>query len=44
MDVTTGIDDGKQIEITSGLDAGARVVASMIGRLTSGQKVHVEEE
>ncbi len=44
VDVQTGADDGKQIEITEGLDANARVVDSMIGRFASGQQVRVEGE
>jgi RND family efflux transporter MFP subunit len=44
QEVTTGLDDGKQIEITGGLDENDRVVGSMIGRLQAGQKVQVEEE
>jgi RND family efflux transporter MFP subunit len=41
VNVETGLDDGHQIQITSGLSEGARVVAAMIGRLEEGQKVHV---
>ncbi|MCH7688948.1 MAG: efflux RND transporter periplasmic adaptor subunit, partial [Planctomycetes bacterium] len=44
VDVTTGLDDGKQIEITDNLDENDRVVDAMIGRLQAGQKVQVEEE
>lgn len=40
--VTTGNDDGKQIQILDGLDASASIVTSMIGRLKDGQKVRVE--
>lgn len=43
VDVQTGSDDGKQIEITSGLDDVSRVVDSMIGRLAAGQKVKIQE-
>ena len=39
--VGTGLDDGKQIEITSGLDENARVVDSTIGGLAAGQSVRV---
>lgn len=41
VDVTTGLDDGKQIEITSDLDPKSRVVDAIIGRLQPGQKVRV---
>jgi HlyD family secretion protein len=44
VDVTTGQDDGKQVEITGGLDEDARVVGSMIGRLQAGQKVLAEDK
>jgi HlyD family secretion protein len=37
--VTTGHDDGKQIQILSGLDASARVVDGKLGRLKDGDKV-----
>jgi RND family efflux transporter MFP subunit len=40
--VATGLDDGKQIEITEGLTVNDRVVESMVGRLQVGQKVRVE--
>jgi len=40
--VTTGYDDGKQIQILEGLDASARVAEGMVGRLKNGQKVRVE--
>lgn len=40
--VTTGYDDGKQIQILSGLEATARVVTGKLGRLKTGQKVRVE--
>jgi RND family efflux transporter MFP subunit len=43
VDVQTGADDGKQIEITSDLDENARVVEAMIGRLADGQTVKVQE-
>jgi len=41
VQVATGLDDGKQIEITSGLDENARVVDSTIGRLAADQSVRV---
>lgn len=41
LDVTTGLDDGKRIEITSELPNGARVVDAIIGRLQPGQQVRV---
>ncbi|MCA9054018.1 MAG: efflux RND transporter periplasmic adaptor subunit, partial [Planctomycetaceae bacterium] len=41
VDITTGLDDGKLIEITGGLDAQTRVVDAMIGRLQPGQKVQI---
>ena len=44
VDVVTGLDDGKQIEIVGGLDENTRVVGSMIGRFQAGQKVLPEEE
>ena len=44
FDVTTGLDDGKEIEITSGLNENARVVDSMIGTLEPGQKVQADEQ
>jgi RND family efflux transporter MFP subunit len=37
--VTTGIDDGKRIEITTGVGPGQRVVDAHLKRFTSGQKV-----
>lgn len=40
--VTTGFDDGRQIQILDGLDASARVAGGMLGRLRTGQKVKVE--
>ena len=44
VDVTTGLDNGKQIEITGELGENARVVGSMIGTFEPGQKVKAEEE
>lgn len=41
VDVTTGLDDGKQIEIVSGLSGNERVVTNTIERFTTGQKVNV---
>lgn len=40
--VATGVDDGVQIEITSGLTGRERVVGPLLHRLSAGQKVHVE--
>lgn len=42
VDVATGVDDGHQIEITSGLTGRERVVGPLLHRLSAGQKVHVE--
>ena len=42
VDVHTGFDDGKRIEIISGLNEQSSVVAAMVGRLQAGQQVHVE--
>jgi RND family efflux transporter MFP subunit len=39
--VKTGYDDGKQIQILSGLDASARVVDGKLGRLKEGEKVKI---
>jgi HlyD family secretion protein len=39
--VQTGLDDGNQIQITSGLSEGTQVVNAIIGRLEEGQKVRV---
>jgi len=43
VDVTTGVDDGHQIEITSGLSAEATVIDGMLDRLADGQKVQVDK-
>jgi RND family efflux transporter MFP subunit len=43
VDVTTGVDDGHQIEIISGLSADATVIDGMLDRLSAGQKVQVDE-
>lgn len=40
--VKTGYDDGKQIQILSGLNASARVVDGKLGRLKDGDEVKVE--
>jgi RND family efflux transporter MFP subunit len=37
--IETGIDDGRSIEVVSGVGAGARVVDANLTRLTTGQKV-----
>lgn len=42
VDVTTGLDDGKQVEIVSGLTGSERVVGPTIDRLKPGQKVRVQ--
>lgn len=39
--VETGLDDGNQLQITSGLSEGTQVVNASIGRLEEGQKVRV---
>ena len=39
--VKTGIDDGHNIEILSGLSGGEQVVTGMLGRLKDGQVVSV---
>ncbi len=39
--VTTGIDDGRTIEITSGIQPGQRVIDAHLKRFTSGQKVTI---
>lgn len=44
VEVTTGSDDGKQIEITGELDENAAVVDAMLGRLQTDQHVHVQVE
>ena len=42
VDVQTGVDDGRQIEITAGLKGGERIVAAMIARLKPEQLVRVK--
>ncbi|MCB9941352.1 MAG: efflux RND transporter periplasmic adaptor subunit [Planctomycetaceae bacterium] len=42
VDVATGMDDGLQIEITSGLTGRERVVGPLLYRLSAGQRVNVE--
>ena len=42
VDVATGVDDGLQIEIISGLTGRERVVGPLLHRLSAGQKVNVE--
>jgi RND family efflux transporter MFP subunit len=39
VNVTTGLDDGRMIEVTSGVESGQRVVDAHLKRFTSGQKV-----
>lgn len=41
VSVTTGADDGHDIEILSGLKAGDLIVTGMLGRLADGQQVKV---
>jgi multidrug efflux pump subunit AcrA (membrane-fusion protein) len=40
--VRTGHDDGRQIQILSGIDETAKITAGRIGRFKDGQKVRVE--
>ena len=40
--VESGLDDGRQMQITAGLSEGDRVVGAMIGRLEEGQSVQVQ--
>lgn len=44
VDVETGYDDGRKIEITAGLSGGQRVVAAMLDRLEDGQPVRVRSQ
>ncbi len=44
VDVTTGLDDGKRIEIVSGLSDDARVIDAMVGRPQPGEQVLVEND
>ena len=41
VNVTTGIDDGRRIEIRSGLDAGQQVVDAHLSRFSNGQQVRI---
>lgn len=41
VNVTTGIDDGRQIEIRAGISAGQRVVDAHLSRFTDGQQVRI---
>ena len=41
IEVRTGLDDGRQIEITSGLSSDQRVVGALLQRLQPGQQVRV---
>jgi HlyD family secretion protein len=43
VDVVAGLDDGKRIEIVSGLNGNERIVAATVGRLKAGQKVRVQD-
>lgn len=43
VEVTTGLDDGKQIEIASGLSGEERIVTNTIERFSPGQKVTVQK-
>jgi RND family efflux transporter MFP subunit len=40
--VVTGYDNGRQIQILSGIDESAQIAADRIGRFADGQKVRVE--
>ena len=40
--VVTGYDDGRQVQIVSGVDETSRITAGRVGRLKEGQKVNVE--
>jgi HlyD family secretion protein len=40
--VVTGCDNGRQIQILSGIDESAQIAADRIGRFADGQKVRVE--
>lgn len=40
--VVTGYDDGRRIQILSGIDESAQIAADRIGRFSDGQKVRVE--
>ncbi len=42
VEVGTGLDDGRHIEITTGLTGNEQIVTATIGRLKPGQKVRVE--
>ena len=42
-DIQTGLDDGKSIEVRSGLEPGQRVIDAHLKRFTDGQKVAVLE-
>jgi len=41
LDIQTGLDDGQQIEVTSGLSGSERVVGPVLNRLQPGQEVRV---
>ncbi len=41
VDVSTGLDDGREIEITGGLEGGERVIGSTIGRIRPGTMARV---
>ena len=43
VDVQLGVDDGKVIEITSGLNGQEQIVANRIGRLQDGEAVTVKQ-
>lgn len=42
VEVTTGLDNGHEIEIQTGLTGDEQIVAATIGRLAEGQKVQVK--
>jgi HlyD family secretion protein len=41
VNVTTGVDDGRTIEILSGVDSGQKVVDAHLNRFTTGQQVRI---
>jgi RND family efflux transporter MFP subunit len=43
VDVSTGLDDGQEIEITAGLEGVERVVGSTIGRIRPGTLARVRD-
>lgn len=43
VEVAVGVDDGRRLEIQSGLSPEARVIEGMLDRLTPGQQVEITE-